>query len=125
MPCPELLQNDKRGLFLAAGDAATYESVEEEVCCAEYHYPVGGHVVSDVGNVALNGNHDSATEYHRHENTRSDCSVFAKSLNGHVEDATPHNRGAKTYEEEGEDAHRHSLRTELERRPVDGGNIDR
>ena len=56
-------------LFFAFCYAATYESVEEDVSSAEDYYPVAGHVVGPFSNLSLDCEHNSAAEYHCHEDT--------------------------------------------------------
>ena len=55
----------------------------------------------------LDTHHDSKTANHSHKYTRCHSSVFAKTFGSEVEDTTPHNRCAKTYEQEHQDAYRH------------------
>ncbi len=60
----------------------------------------------NVGNNTLDAHHDCETANHSHERTRSNGSVFAKTFGSEVEDTAPHNRCAKTNEQEHQDAYR-------------------
>ena len=55
----------------------------------------------------LDQRQDTAADDHHHEDTGSFLSILSKSLSRQVEDATPHDGGAKThqYEEHGEERH--------------------
>ena len=89
---------------VAAGDAAAYESVEEEVDNGHDGNPVGGEVSAPVGDDALDQRQDASAE----EAGGHGC-VLAQALGGEVEDSAPHDGSAQTteHDEEHGDAHGH------------------
>ena len=64
--------------------------------------PVAGHIAGGTGNPVLDERHDASAYDHHHEDAGSLLGVFAETLDGEVEDAAPHERGAETAEDDEE-----------------------
>ena len=116
-------ESSKELSFVATANAASNESVEEDVSCAEDYYPEASIVTKEVRHITLNSHHHSTTKYHGHEDTTSDSSEASKTFYSEVEDSSPHHGGAKTYKEERESAEGDRLPDEFKSAPVYTGEV--
>ena len=81
---------------------ATCEGIEEDVAQHGYDEPIAAHISYAACQGVLNEGHDAAANNHHHKDAAGLLGVLAKSLDAKVEDATPHQRGAKAAKDEEE-----------------------